>query len=146
MPNPSGTFNGEVSGLWLVPYSSETRRVDEAVVWIAGGTPSETSERSVEIFTIPTRRSRISQAGELHLADGTIEGIVMGGNGQTTNEWMKRLIDLIRNQHIYFAVRLVTPRTGTATTGNKVELNGLTRTPRIAGGRAWDVSVPYREV
>lgn len=139
--NPTATFTGLVDGLWLKPYlPGSNTLVAASQAWIGGPTPAGDAERAVQVFAIPSRREKVSQAGVLHLDEGPIEGTLFARHGLTGDQWLDRLRELIKDQH-RFDLYLVTPRWF-----RKVELNRLAKTSTYNSGPAWRVTVPYREL
>ncbi len=137
--NPSTTQSGSIDGVWLLPLRSGSL-VTSAQAWVGAPSPSTEAVRSVETYTVSSRAELISNAGVLHLDTGSIEGLLIDRHGLTANAWLRRLHSLIKNQRDY-QVYLASARYYFP-----VELNGLSQSPIIAGGRAWNVTVPFREL
>lgn len=139
MANPTVQFSSTIDGIWLVPMiglSADTTKQ----AWIGGSAVGTTASRTVEIAEIAGRREKVSTAGVLHLDEGEITGVLMTRHGLNGDQWLTRLRNLIEEQHKY-KIYLSDSRHYFP-----VELNGLSTTPRQLGGRAYDVTVPYREV
>lgn len=139
MANPRATFSGTVDGVWLLPHTSGGL-VTSAQAWIGASSPSTDAVRSVDTYTVSSRAEQISNAGVLHLDTGAIDGLLMDRHGLTADGWLLRLRSLIKDQRLY------TVYLASARYYFKVELNGLSQVPTIAGGRAWNVVVPFREL
>lgn len=139
MPNPTQTFSGSVDGVWFLPMR-DGAVITAAQAWVGSDTPPGESERSLQVFTIPSRREKISHAGVLHLREGTVAGRLMERHSLGADEWLARLESLILEQHKY-DVWMVTPRVSF-----KVELGSLSRQSLIMSGGAWAVQFPYREL
>lgn len=141
MASPLASVSSTVDGQWLVPYNASGTPVTNREAWIGGPSSDLDAEMSMDEFTIFNREEVLSQDGVLHLYVGTIAGLVMDRNGQTAETWMDRLEYLVRNQRTFGSIHYVTARYDF-----KVKLRGLSKSPTIAGGRAWLVSLNFREV
>jgi hypothetical protein len=144
VPNPVVTFTGAIDGIWLVPLRNG-QVVSGVEAWIGAESPATSAEMSSDEFTIFNRAEELSQDGVLHLDRGTIEdGLLMSGRhgGLTADQWLARLRALIRDQRKYTSLVMVTSRYQPF----PVRIKGLTQRPTIAGGPAWRVDVPFREV
>lgn len=142
MPNPVVIFDGHIDGVWLVPHRNGIP-VPGTEAWIAATSPSTEAELSSDEFTIFNRAEELSQDGVLHLDRGSIEnGLLMSRHGLTADEWLKRLRSLIREQRSYGSIVLVSSRYQPF----RVKIKGLAQQPTVAGGPAWRVDVPFREV
>lgn len=141
MANPVVSVADAIDGEWLVPYTASGSPVAGQEAWIGGPSAELSADVSMDEYTIFTRQEILSQDGVLHLYVGTIAGLIISHNGQTAATWMTRLENLVKNQRSFGSIRYVTARYDF-----RVKLKGLSKSPVIAGGRAWSVSVPFREV
>jgi hypothetical protein len=140
VPNPSVTVETDVDGLWLHAFLTHSI-VGLATAWIAGSTPTVTADRESERFRIVGRSEDISQSsGIVKKDEGTLEGTVLDRYGKTGIEWLNRLDALVRDQELYRRISLTTPRYQY----QNVELGSLTVSPTVAGGVAFEVSLPFR--
>jgi hypothetical protein len=127
-------------GCWLMPLVSGTlTETDQA--WIGAQTPGGVIVSSRTVFEIPTRRVKISQRGVMYADEGTISGDLMDMHSQTADVWLQRLRTLMDNQQAYSNIYLVSPRIF-----RDIELGDASYDHAIRGGRAWTVSVAWREV
>lgn len=139
MANPTEFFVGSIDGVWLMAFQGNVFMANQEA-WIGSDSPPSRAEREGELFASPSRREKISQSGVVHLDEGTITGVLLDRFGVTGDQWLIRLQNLIRQQHDY-DVYLSSPRYYF-----KVELGTLDKTPKVIGGRGWEVSVDFREL
>jgi hypothetical protein len=140
MANPTASFTGTVKGVWLMPRNG-VGVVADARAWIGGPSPDTDVEVSSAVYTVPGRRAKISSRGTVHLDEGVISGALFDFNGLTGDQWLTRLQDLVRNQHLY-VVRLTSSRYDFP-----VELGNFSKSPaQMGAGRAWRIDVDFREV
>lgn len=144
MANPIATFDESLDGIRLVPYSAPGQVVAGQDAWIGAKSPTLEAVMSMEIFTLHNRREEPSQDGVLHRDRGSIDGYLLNNRmaGLTADQWLTRLENLIANQRNYWAVFLVSTRYAPF----KVKLHALSKDPVQAGGFAWVVNIPFREV
>lgn len=146
MANPVASLSAThtIDGVWLIPYTSPTQPVSASSAWIGAKSPTLEATVSMDIFTIPTRAEEPSQDGVLHRDRGVIEGMLLNNHqdGLTADAWLTRLQTLIARQRDYSFIHLVSTRYAPF----KVKLHSLSKQPIQAGGFAWSVSVPFREV
>lgn len=139
--NPTATFTTNIDGIWLLPLSRTGGLTANKEAWIGGRHPNEDYDQSRADFASPYSREEFSQVGVLHLAKGVLDGLILERHGVTGAGWFERLRNLIKSQRKYERVVLATPRDFF-----NVELGALSGSPTIAGGHAWEVSVPYRQL
>lgn len=137
--NPTVTFSGTLKGVWLMPYRGIGLAAGERA-WIGGPSPDAEAEVSRSVHTVPGRRERISERGTVHLDEGTIVGDLFTFSGLSADQWLTRLKNLVKNQHLY-VVRLVSSRYDFP-----VELGTYSKSPAQISGRAWRVAVAFREI
>lgn len=141
MPNLSTAPTVSIDGFWLYPMLNGVF-VTASRCWIGGSSPTVTGQREAETFNVVGRSEGITQtSGIVKHDEGTLEGLLMDRNGLQAHQWLERLDVLIADQDNYQRIWLVTSRWLYL----NVELEGLTTTPTIAGGPAYQVTVPFRE-
>jgi hypothetical protein len=140
--NPTVQAAVSMDGVWLMPLIKGVLQQSRQV-WIGGASPEAGAQRQTETFEALGRQAKVSQSGRLFLDEGEITGKLMAGYHLSLDAdgLLTRLKALVDGQAGYSEVRLVSPRYF-----KKVELNGVHAAPSIAGGQAWDVSAPWREI
>lgn len=140
MANPTVTFSGTLKGVWLMPYRGIGLVTGERA-WVGGPSPDAEAEVSRSVHTVHGRRERISERGTVHLDEGTIVGDLFTFGGLSADQWLTRLVNLVKNQHLYDEIRLVSSRYDFP-----VELGTYTKSPAQISGRAWRITVAFREI
>lgn len=140
--NPTADMTSDIDGTWLLPLARGGGLTSNTEAWIGASHPGEDRERDFALFSTPFNKEDFSQSGPLHLRTGEIRGLLMDRFSVTGQGWLTRLRDVISKQRLYERVVLASPRDFFP-----VELTtGYRASPTIAGGQAWEVSVPYREL
>ncbi len=136
------TFSGEIDGAWLLPQVRGT--LDAAYeAWIGASTPGSQMEESGSLIHVPSREEGVASRGVLHLEQGSVEGLLLASqHGKTADQWLERVVNVVKQKSRFDRIWLVTPRYF-----KPIEPYGpVVKEPEIAGGRAWRVTLAYREL
>lgn len=141
--NPTANYDPSpiIDGIWLLPLRRRSALATGQVAYIRGDTPTARHPREVGEFDAPFSVERFTQAGVLHLREGTIDGALLDRNGQTPATWISRLRRLVKTQANFEKVMLATNREFFP-----VELFDLDEGPHPQIPLAYSVSIPYREL
>jgi hypothetical protein len=143
MPNPATGYIGTLGdGVLLTPWPSFSSMDVSKSAWIGTGTPDAVRERDEEVLDLPGRAEPVTlTSGVLRLDKGVLSGALMTRHGLTAEQWRERLESLIANQKSYVRIWMVTPTLHYP----NVELGDYERSLVQMGGKAWSVSVAFRE-
>lgn len=147
MPNPYASGVTSSEGGWLIPISAATGAAAASSKWVYLNHNNEPKTRpiSAEVFTIPSRASKVVQFTRAHNHEGSLSGFLvahaLGGSTISATGWATRLDDLYENQGTYAAIWLITPTHFFP----KVFINDLSVAP-VLGVDAYDFSISFIDV